>query len=839
MMYSRSKLSLGILTALVPALVPHAVLAQAALEEVIVTATRRAADVQEVPLAITALTGEALQQQNIVNVEDLTAVVPNVLVAGANVGTQQASFYMRGIPNVGTYIDGIWQVTPNGLLTREFLELERVEVLRGPQGTLYGRDSTGGSIHLHSRLPGDEFAAKVSAQVGNLDRKDLTASFDLPLTDSLRTKWSLGSYSQDGWVKSLTTGENHGWLETDIFRGDILWTPHDTFSLRLIHQEDDQTGKEARVQSLIDFRDAYAQGYQVGIAEAVDIASGGRFNPRYAQAGAPGGLLDEYENRSSSRVPNRFNLEQTTLHLDWDITGAVHFKYMYGDTLSDASVYNDWSGSEYNIFLSYFVQSIELESHEFQFSGSLFDERVDWVAGYYTWDQQQRSRDPEWAMGDWVQAPEMGRIKTLDYATVLASPACTTRTPRDVGYDFTGRTNWLGQVITGNGSVNDWPFPCNWGGGNGWVGTFARTGNVSDRLTEQRQDGDAFFGEFTYHVTNNWDVTLGYRDHEQDNVAASMSAAQLAASIAAGVTEQRPRLLETEFADRGRAIAGAMDVFTPTSFGAETWRFASTYDINADMMLYLSYSEGFNSGGVSQYIDSQGPVALKYEPEFIESIELGLRADWLDGRLRSNVTYFDTDWLGIQYASAVRDRTTGQDVTERVVQNAADGNASGLELELSYAPTDALLLGANIGFLDTEFTAIDPGTSLTRSSEFARAPERTYSLSAQYAWKLGGGAKLVARLQSNYWDSYWRASTIELRQDFRGLRSNPEAGDLWMHNARLTFTPADARYEIALWGNNLTNEYNLNSGFIHGLWQFNFATVDRPREYGLQLTARF
>src|SRR5687768_10036108 len=118
MIFQRSKLSLAVLVATVSiaAALPHGALAQAAqsgteLEELVVTATRRASDVQDVPLAITALTGDALQQRNIANVEDLTGIVPNVLVAGGNVGTQQASFYMRGIPNVGTYIDGIWQVT--------------------------------------------------------------------------------------------------------------------------------------------------------------------------------------------------------------------------------------------------------------------------------------------------------------------------------------------------------------------------------------------------------------------------------------------------------------------------------------------------------------------------------------------------------------------------------------------------------------------------------------------------------------------------------------------------------------------------------------------------------
>ena len=164
-----------------------------ALEEIIITSTRRETDVQDVPLAVTALTGQSLQDQNIENLEDLTGVVPNVLIAGGNGGTTSGSFYMRGIPNVGVYLDGIWQVSNNGLLTRDFVELDRVEVLRGPQGTLYGRDSTGGSIHMHSKAPAEEFGVSLNMWVpATLIAATLMVSADIPIGDNLRTKVDSG-----------------------------------------------------------------------------------------------------------------------------------------------------------------------------------------------------------------------------------------------------------------------------------------------------------------------------------------------------------------------------------------------------------------------------------------------------------------------------------------------------------------------------------------------------------------------------------------------------------------------------------------------------------------------
>ncbi len=840
-----NKLQLAILAtiATTAGVSPTLALAQAAgLEEIIITSTRRQTDVQDVPLAVTALSGDGLTELNIENLEDLTGVIPNILIAGDNGGTTSGSFYMRGIPNVGVYLDGIWQVSNNGLLTRDFVELDRIEVLRGPQGTLYGRDSTGGSIHMFSKPPAEEFGATVNVGIGSMDRRDLMGSVDIPLGANVRTKWTVGAYEQDGWVKSLTTGVNAGWMDSQVFRGDVLWTPTDTLSFRLIHQQDDQVGQQARVQARIDPAVGFFHGYQVGIGEAHDIASGGHFNPRYAVAGYPGGLLDEYESRLKSTTPNEQYLQQSTIHADWDINDSMHLKYMYGKSSVDASLYNDWGGSEYNFFVNYDTSKLDLDSHEFQLTGELLDSTVHYVLGLYMWEQESRNRGVEWTMQDWtLAAPNAGTVHTLNYATVLASPACTQRTPASVGRDFTGQRNWLGQLITGKNSTNDWPFPCNWAGGNGWIGAFAGPGGgvTSDRLNGQTQEGDAIFGEVTWDINDVWDVTVGYRTHDQDNVGVAMSPAKLAANIAAGYTEKRPLQLNTIFRDRGDAVSGPLDTFTPTSFSANTVRFASTYDINDDIMIYGGYSEGFNSGGVSQYEDSVGPVIIHYDPEVIESYELGLRSDLLDGSLRANVTYFNTDWLGIQYLGTVIDRTTKQEATELVLQNTANGNAEGIEFELTYLATEALTLTANLGFLENKYTSINPGAPLPKDSAFARAPEETYMFGAAYNFGSVFGGSLTTHLSANYWGPYWRASTLELRQDFQGLKSEEEAGDNWVSNARAVWEPQDGAYQVALWVNNITDSYNYNSGFMHGIWQFDFATVDRPREFGVTVNARF
>ena len=151
-------------------------------------------------------------------------------------------------------------------------------------------------------------------------------------------------------------------------------------------------------------------------------------------------------------------------------------------------------------------------------------------------------------------------------------------------------------------------------------------------------------------------------------------------------------------------------------------RFATSYKFNDDVMVYLNYSEGFNSGGIAAHEDSLGRVVTQFDPETIENFEVGLRADFVDGRLRTNVTLFDTDWLDIQATRSVIDRGTNQPITEVTTDNAADGSAKGIEVELTYLATERLLLGLNLGTSDTKYFNIQPGAQITENTEFGGSP---------------------------------------------------------------------------------------------------------------------
>jgi iron complex outermembrane receptor protein len=807
-----------------------------ALEEIVVTATRQTLNLQEVPLAVVAFSADSLERQGIENLEDLNAVVPNVVIGGNNVSTDTASFTMRGIPNVGTYVDGIWQVSNNGLLLRDFVEIDRIEVLRGPQGTLYGRDSTGGAIRIYTKPPAEEYGVNVDMTVGSFNRRDVKASLDLPFTDNFRTRWTLGSYDRDGYITSRTTGFKTGNYQDKIYRGDFYWTPSDRVSLRFNAQNDTINANAPRIQTWIEPQIAWNSGFQMGLSQAYDIASGGRWNCQVACAGWPGGSLGKYESTSEVTVPSRQWLQQQSADLKVSLTDSIDMEYLLGHTKVDNRTYNDWDSGEFNFYIDYFNNLTELTSHEFQFSGG--NDRFTWVGGAYYWNQDGRSRNPAWSMCEWQEVSNCGETQPFSYNNqILTSTACTQDTPADHGVDFEGQPDWLGNPAGPADSVSGWLYPCDWAGGLGWVGALAAGARppAGDRLTGNSIDGYAVFGEVVLSLTDRLDMTLGYRYHNQEEDQFSFD---VDAGVAAGITAPKPLQRNKEWYTGGVYDGIRNPGGQHIAFDADTNRFALSWHATDAMMLYVGYTEGFNSGGLDTYSDSLGPVEAQYDPERIKNHEIGIRSELLNRRLRFNATYFLTDWIGVQLPATVEDRATGQQITELVTQNAASAQADGLEVELNYAATDNLLLQANLGWLNTKYTD-SQSPAVTLNTEFSRAPDNTYNFAIQHDAPLPNGGTFQTRFDASYTGPYWRSSTPSLRQNAYGVPRDYESGDYWLLNARVTYTPPNGRYQLSAFGLNLSDSYNLNSGFLHNIWQFDFATVDRPREVGVSMKMFF
>ena len=801
------------------------------LEEIVVTATRRAQDLQEVPVSIVAITGENLELQGLDSLEDVGNNIPNINIQGGGAGTFGTQFRVRGLPNVGVYIDGVWQVGTDGLLVSDFVDLDRIEVLRGPQGTTYGRDSVGGAIRMWTARPDNEFGGSVTATVGSYDRRDVKASVNVPITDNLLTKWTASSLYRDGYIEGITTGLDYGMLDQDVIRGDILWTPSDTFSARLVINEDSLNMNEPRIQdgifdtsyvpgpSLTDPSDDI-QGWGVIPAQFYGLAQEGAalrgvnlgldpFTPENYQAGFPGGQVGQYESRSSVTEPTQIQRTQASLDINWDVTDNISVQFLTAITEQERNINVDWENSDFTLVEDILRGDLDLFSEEIQIQGG--GDRVSWVAGLYYWDQESINRDARYALNEFRTLPGE-EAPQLSVDDVFASARC--------------------QALQNPATNPNGLLPCEtvWG----IVG-----GNFSyDRLVRSEQDGHAIFGEITVGLTDRLDLTLGIRHHDQENSSQNMAIAANAAPLAPRGDQFTP----------GNPWLGS-DTGNPSvvSFDETTYKAALQMQFNDELMGYVSYSEGFDSGGVSSTTTSGGTVAFfPYEPQIIENMEVGIRSDLADGRVRLNATVFSSDWLNIQNNGVVRDPDTGVELPQLVTTNVGKASASGVELELTVLPTDNLTLNFNLGLLDTSYDDIADGTfSLDETTEFAQAPDMTYNIGLQHVADLANGGSWTTRLDYAYTDQFWRSLPF-LRMDWYGPRNNgpvpasyDEAGDWGTLNARFTYVPPSEDYTLSFFGTNLTDEYMLNSGFFHGIWGYNFATVSRPREVGASISFNF
>jgi iron complex outermembrane receptor protein len=425
------------------------------LEEIVVSARRREENVQDVPISIVALGSEQLELRGIQQLSDLGLQVPNiVLMGGGATGETSGNFHMRGIPGIATYVDGVWQSSDAGLMTMSVVEVERVEVLRGPQGTLFGKNSTGGAIQNVTKLPADEFGAKIELTGGEYDRRDIVASVDVPLTDNLVTKLTGAQLYRDGFVTSRTNGRKFGDIDDRLFRGDFVWTPSDVVTFRFIAESSDlDRNGSARTLEEIRLTNARPRAFNT---------AGYPFTNLTHVSGFPGGVVGEWETMSDVENDGYVSdLMRVTIDGEVDITDDIVFKTITGYRDIEDRVYTDWDAAEITLIEDDRWRENDQLTQEFQIQHTIND-RIGYVAGFYYWNEYSATRTFRWTFTEF-------RTGQLSQQAVFAAQPGFTFTP----------------------------------------------GN-SDNYVGAETSGQAIFGEVNIALTDRLDLTVGVRFNDED-----------------------------------------------------------------------------------------------------------------------------------------------------------------------------------------------------------------------------------------------------------------------------------------------------------------------------------
>lgn len=567
--------------------------------EILVTARKREENVQEIPIAITAFSDDDLESRSMRDLASIADFIPNVdfsASAGTGGASSEATVYIRGVgqvetgimadPGVGIYVDGVYIARSQGAIS-DLLDVERVEVLRGPQGTLFGKNTTGGAIHLITRKPGPDFDASLSATAGNLDRHDLAVRVGGGLSERVFGSVAAQATHRDGWVTSLENGGVFNSDNRDSARASLRFLPTDDFTvdLSLDWSRERETAFDQKLVEVFGspILDFFNRVRADGGLETLNASH------------TTGGL---YESHSDGPSRNDGDILLATLRLSrqWrnvgvlSITAWRDYEYL-GDS--------DFDGSPVRFFQRSYRQTQDQLSQEIQLTGDAAGDRLSWVAGALYFEEHP--------VDDSVTHAFDQLFELLEAAPgPIYSPPGVPAFLCDPGPPPPG-------------------LPCFGGAGNPFnLGFFFGDGAID--LLEIDTASYAAFGEGTWALSGRLSLTAGLRYTYDDK----------SADFTAHVT---PEILPR----RHLSDARTWDAFSP--------RASLAYQARDNLLIYASVSQGFKSGGFNAARALDQNSLFPYDPETLWAYEAGFKSDLADRRLRLNTSLFYYDYDDVQFAT--------------------------------------------------------------------------------------------------------------------------------------------------------------------------------------------
>ena len=705
------------------------------MEEVIVTAQKREQSLQVVPISAQVFTEIDIRELGATVISDLEASAPSLQTGGA-LGSSNQQMGLRGIVDysrntgidarMGIYIDGVYQGRSYSS-DQPLLGLERVEILRGPQGTLFGKNTVSGAIHLVTRTPTERFESLVEAEVGNFDYRKAAAYVSGALGNSVFGSLSFSYDRSDGYYENITLDQETGRYDRWSVRGKLRFVPGDGLEITL----------------------------------AGDAAQAESHSPLYVNAALP--AFQTQQNVEASDEVD-FQGVALTVNYGWDSDYALTSLTAYRE--SDFALRYDDDLSPFDIQVSHFDEDSAQFSQELRLV-SPRKERLDWVAGLYYFDS------------------DLSTARSACFGEDLYNQLIPDLAP-------------FASALQGCTAVPN-------------------TVDIGSR---------AAYAHGNYRINGRWELTGGLRytretkriDWRQQNFPADPATAALLEAATGRPLTQAPG-----------ALFGAID-YDPLLDRRSESDVSPTIGLNAffgeDSMLFGRYARGFKSGGYNADFMTSGLDFFEYENENVDSWELGIKSTLAGGRLRVNATAFIMafdDFQVFQFLTSATGSTTLQ------LTNAGEATTQGVELETTWLPTDRLEIVFNATALDAgydRFENPDPNEPDFTGNALPYAPDWKTYLSVQYRLPLGEHGDLglfgdYSRVDDQYSDP---SNAPEFLIESYSLI-----------NGRLTWTPPDRRWELALWVRNLADEEyrrvnNLSFlGVARTLW-------GAPRTYGASLT---
>jgi iron complex outermembrane receptor protein len=747
--------------------------AESGLETITVTAQRVETDIQTTPIAVSALTGDFLTQYSYDRVTALEGAVPNLNFSASTGGaSSQVSAFIRGVgefdfllttdPAVGLYIDGVYLARTFGS-NLDLAEPERVEVLRGPQGTLFGKNNIGGAINVVTRQPEGDGRIRAELEYGSYNSWRALVSADIGLTDNLALLLTAGGKQSDGWQDR--PGADGGEEDRAGARAALRWTPSDTFesTLALDYVKQDQINYpnvmvdfDGSLSPFVFFYNAFVlPTLPPGTAPCCTA------NTDIDKSGVPEGFLphDDLETWGATW----FNTWQFGDGLSLkSITAYRDMQALFGRDGDNSAL--DYSGDVHDEDQDQFSQELQLSSQG--------NDTFNWIVGAYY--LREKTRD---------QTRLVTADGLFDALTALA-PFIDFNNPNDpllglyaaryavdLTVDFDNHQTTTDYAAYAHG---DWTFNDRWHFGLGL------------RYTNEEKE----FTQTATRVASQTPLLIAYNPFTDQPILTGPGGENL-------LDTPSPACSDLDLNGAFKCKSDWDNVSGDATLG---------FDFTDDVYGYARYSRGFRSGGINGR-----PIAVSqvqdYDPEYLDSIELGLKSMLADHRLRLNAAAFYNKYQDIQVLL-----TRNAQVE---IQNAAKATIYGLELDMEARPVDAWLIHGSLGLMHNEFDEWSDevnGEIIDHTDRKMRnAPETTFNLLTAYDIGLAS-SKLTPWVEVQYRDSVFLdgENTPQL-----------ESPSLTILNAGVRWTLPNEAWQVEARGSNITDERELTGGF-NGLSFFGY-----------------
>lgn len=790
---------------------------QSGVDEIIVTARKTSESLQITPVAVTAITGEALANQQIVGIQQLQATTPNLTFSSAIAQPGSSTVFIRGQGSsdgliaidqaVGVYIDGVYAARSTGGAT-DLFDVLQVEVLRGPQGTLFGRNTTGGAINIIPNRPTDNFEGSARIDYGNYNTFVAQAMLNVPIATGLALRAAYQHREHDGYGHNVTLNVPLGDLNSEYGRISLSFEP---------------VGSSFSALVSADFSDFRNSGELIGLksysapnafapTELLAAACGTQSIP----AGLPAqtaGFLGGLKSGAIPLCPTLAVRPGPVANYIYGQNGNTDIYRTFGNTptYGESGTYGVSGVLEYEFSDAAVVKSttawrgVSLESRTdndgtpYTFTGGLAA-----IPGIYAGNPGNQIEQDQFSQ----ELQLSGDLGQFQY--ILG------------GFYFVEN----GTDRSDSGSL----FPLN-----------PAVATVDGVV---RNESIAGYGQLIFNVTDTLRLTGGlrYTEDQRDLVIRNRDTNLLTGVVTSSLGTIADGLLDGDPNDPLRAT------FT-RSFSYWSYLLSADWQATNNLFFYAKTSRSQRAGGLNTRAVAGGIPPISFLPEVVTDYEIGAKIDVLDRRVRLNLAAFDSDVKNVQrnLAGAVGNRLVGG------AANAAEARIRGLEAELTVAPTDGLSFGANLGYTDAQYNRfINIDGSDFSDAEFPYTPEVTLGLFGDYSVEVGPGRlKLHADYswRSKSYHAPMAASTAqrvgrtpaEIEAISNALQETASLPAYGLLNARIAFEFDDPNIELALYARNITkSQYFTRLLPVENTpLAFTSYMPGDPRTYGASVSFRF